>query len=453
MIGKLIEHIKDKKILILGFGKEGQSSYQFIKKIFPQKKLTIADINEIHHNAIKIKDEDKNTNVFLGKKYLSQINDFDLIIKSPGIYLPSSYNNITSQSNLFLKFFGKQTIGITGTKGKSTTSSLIYHILKNCGKDALLVGNIGQPPFNILNKINENTIVVFELSSHQLFDTTQSPSIAVLLNLFPEHLDYYQNINAYKDAKSNIFKYQNTNDIQIYDADQKNLLSLLNPNIPNSNTLSYSFLKPATCFIKDEHIFLNEEKKTIPVISLKEITNLIGKHNWGNIMAATLACRRKKVKIEEIRDNIKSFKSLEHRLEYVGFYANIHFYNDSISTIPEACIMALKALPDTDTLLLGGFDRGLDYNKLYKFLQKTMVRNLIFMGLAGKRMFKEFQKNFSNHQKNCMHLKDLKEAFELIPNITAHYKTCLLSPAAASYDQYNNFEDRGNIFKSMASKL
>ena len=452
MIKKISNHIKDKSILILGFGKEGKSSYRFIRNLFPEKKLSIADKDTNNEAAIEVGKHDPNTNIVLGDDYLSQINNYDLVIKSPGIYLPELGENISSQTALFLQFFSEQTIGITGTKGKSTTSSLIHHILKQGGKDSLLVGNIGQPPFDIIDKIKNDTMVVFELSSHQLTDVNHSPSAAIFLNLFPEHLDHYPDIETYGKAKSRIFEYLKPNDVQIYNSDQKILSAFLNPSMSRNQTLGYSSKKSAACFLEDGQIFVREEKEFMPVINKNEIKNLIGSHNMQNIMAATLACKHKGLGIKKIRNGILSFKSLEHRLEYVGNFSNIHFYNDSIATIPEASIMAIKAIPETDTLLLGGFDRGLDYSDLYIYLKKSSVRNFLFMGPAGQRMYDEFTE-FSRRNKNCVRVNSMKDAFTHIPKITKKGKACLLSPAAASYDQYKNFEERGHEFKKIAGNL
>lgn len=452
MKNKIGDHIKKKSILILGYGKEGQSTYRLIRKLYPEKKLSIADIDVNNIAALRLKNNDVNAKVLLGEDYLTQLNSFDLIIKSPGIYLPETKKTISSQTDLFLQFYADQTIGITGTKGKSTTSSLIHHILIQSGKDALLVGNIGNPPFDYVEKINDETIIVFELSSHQLMDISLSPSVAVFLNLFPEHLDHYPDFDSYGKAKSNIFNFLNPNGVQIFDIDQKLLKDYLNPSIPKHQSLGYSAKKTAVCFIEDEQIFIREDKDFTPVIHKKEIKNLIGLHNLQNILAAVLACTQKGVSVEMIRKGIISFKSLEHRLEYVGFFAGIQFYNDSIATIPEACIMAVKTLPETATLILGGYDRGLDYSDLYRFLKNSSVSNLIFMGPAGKRMNEEFQTILTKN-KNCLLVESLKEAFLHIPKITRQGKICLLSPAAASYDQYKSFEERGLEYKKIAGNL
>ncbi len=439
-MNRIAAEIKNKSVLILGFGREGQSSYHFIHSIFPDKKISIADMNGNSEAIRQLQNIDKNIEFILGEQYRSRISEFELVLKSPGVFIKDHPKNISSQTELFMKHFGSQTIGITGTKGKSTTSSLIQHILKNAGKNCLLVGNIGQPPFKILDQINPETIIVYELSAHQLKDIKYSPSTGILLNIFPEHLDHFKNTENYARAKAHIFKNMKQDGVQIFNSDQKFLQKYLMA----SKQLSFSILKEVDCFLKDERIILNGKQ----IMDSKDIRNLIGKHNLQNIMAAVLACKIKAVPIEKIKDSIVSFKPLEHRLEYAGYFGGIHFYNDSIATIPEACIKALEALPKTNTLLLGGFDRGLDYKGLYAFIEKTNLENIIFMGTAGKRMLAEYPT-----EKKKIWVASVEEAFEHITKITAQNKICLLSPAAASYDKYKNFEERGRIFKKLAGNL
>ena len=225
MIEKIVNEIKKyNNILILGFGREGKSTYHFIRKYLGNKVLTIADRNKelLEYNKELLKD--KNINFILGDHNLDYLDDFDLIIKSPGVnfkYIDYTKirDKITSQIDLFLRFSEVHTIGVTGTKGKSTTASLIYYILKNLKKKTVLVGNIGIPVFNEIEKIDKDTIVVLELSCHQLQFVKASPNISILLNLYEEHLDLYKSYEEYKLAKLNIFKFQKKEDYAIVGID------------------------------------------------------------------------------------------------------------------------------------------------------------------------------------------------------------------------------------------
>ncbi|MBU1012932.1 MAG: UDP-N-acetylmuramoyl-L-alanine--D-glutamate ligase [Bacteroidetes bacterium] len=457
MIEKLRKLLNGKKVLILGFGREGQSTYQLIRSFSPETPLTIADSNEIHTEAKKIGESDQYVNIILGKFYLDEINKHNLIFKSPGISLQNISLNpdtiLSSQTQVFLGAYSSQTIGITGTKGKSTTSSLIYHILKEAGRDCILVGNIGIPAFSATRNIKSDTIIVYELSGHQLESVNVSPHVAILLNIFEEHLDHFGNFDRYVKSKTKIAEFQKENDFMIINNDQPDLLNYL-PKILKSKKLGFSLIPNlnAQCFVEDEIIYLNINAAQISIINTIETENLIGKHNQYNIMAAILACTEVGLSPNQIRNGIKSFHSLEHRLEYVGFFKGIHFYNDSISTIPEATIEAVKSLPDTDTLILGGFDRGINYDHLIQFLVGSDVKNFIFMGPAGKRM-KSVLDDYELSGKFVFEANSLEEAFVHVLNATAAEKICLLSPAAASYNAFKNFEERGNLYKKIARNL
>ena len=209
MIEKLLNYLENKKILILGYGLEGESSYRFLRNHFPEKNLFIADKNmNLLNSKIELV-EDPYVEVSLGENYLNGIEEYDLILKAPGISLKdvdiSKYKEkIISQLQLFLEFIDVYTIGVTGTKGKSTTSSLIYKVLLDQGKDTFLLGNIGEPIFNDIDYIKEDSIVVLELSSHALEYVTKSPNIAVLLDIFEEHLDHYKTFEKYVESKFNV---------------------------------------------------------------------------------------------------------------------------------------------------------------------------------------------------------------------------------------------------------
>jgi len=277
MYKDLINFLEKKKILILGFGREGKASLKFLSSILPIKQFTVSD-----KSPEVLKGVSKDIKRISGENYLSFANDFDLIIKTPGI--PSrellqyvDAGKITSQTDLFLKLFSKQVIGITGTKGKSTTSSLLNHILKNAGLETLLVGNIGIPPFEVIERITKQTKIVFELSSHQLEFVNHSPHIAILLNLFQEHLDHYIEFKAYQLAKLNIAKYQYNTDYFYINSKDKRILSLLNElEWKNVNCVDFSF--------EDD----KDTKKFTKVFLLNDRKNLPGDHNLQNIKVVTL---------------------------------------------------------------------------------------------------------------------------------------------------------------------
>ena len=452
MIDKLLEYLENKKILILGFGKEGISTYKFIRKHFQNKKIYIADKTNANEEIIL---KDKNVDINFGDNYLDNLKDFDIIMKTPGISfaninIESFKEKIKSQLELFLEFLDVTTIGVTGSKGKSTTSSLIYQILKDQNKDTVLMGNIGVPVFDCIEDIRESTIVVLEMSSHQLEYMDVSPNIAILLNIYEEHLDHYKSIKEYTEAKINIGRFQKNSDYFIYNVDNKIIKECIDE-IETLNDIKYEVSYNGNLsndnsnkvYIKDDYIYINENK----VYNINDKRNLLGNHNLNNIMFVLAVCNILKLNLKKAKETISNFKGLEHRMEYVGKYNNIIYYNDSIATIPEATINSIRALKNVDTLILGGMDRGISYNEFIKFLNSGVVRNLICMPDTGYKIADSL-----NCSSNIYKVETLEEAVELSKKITRKDKICLLSPAAASYGFFKNFVEKGNKYKELVKK-
>lgn len=448
----ILNQLKDKKIVILGFGKEGVSTYHFIRKHFPDLQLTIADKS----TALNVSDlNDERVSVVAGENYNQGLNDFDLIFKTPGVNLNQldyfiEPEKITSQTDLFLQAYHDQIIGVTGTKGKSTTSSLIFHLLHHARGKAILSGNIGIPFFDVIEHIEEDTVIVAELSAHQLEYLHVSPHIAILLNMYQEHLDHFNSFSNYQLAKLNITKYQQEDDVLIYNLDDEHIEQLLVGNAYTRRYLRFSRDEVVSegAYSVGSKIVLAHQRDVVAELELGDCENLPGTHNYNNIMAAVLACRQVGLSEEEILTHLKTFKGLPHRMELIGKYNDILFYNDSISTIPEAAIAAMKTLKKVDTLILGGFDRGIEYDLLIDFLHENPIRNLVFTGPAGKRIFDEWKSKYPLPE-NFILENDFEEIVLFAYKNTQPGKICLLSPAASSYDQFKNFIERGNVFKSL----
>lgn len=421
----IINFLNNKKILIIGFGREGKSALEFIKENVSYKDLAIADKNDIKIDGIK---------TYIGDNYLDSTKDYDIVIKSPGIIIKDYISDkekekITSLTDLFLRFCPNKIIGITGTKGKSTTSSLIYHILKENNYDTYLIGNIGIPCFDVIDLIKENTILVYELSCHQLEFVKASPDISVLLNLYEEHLDHYNGINEYINAKKNIYKYHSKDNHLIYG----NLSNYMSDNEINSiNTTLHNIYN------------YNE----INIDNIK--TNLIGTHNRYNIITSIIATNLVGIKKEDALKAVESFNGLEHRLEYVGTFKNIKFYNDSIATACEAVISACNSITDVNTIIIGGMERNINYDNLVEYLTKSIIENIILLPNTNIRIKEIFDKY--SHNKNIILVKDMEEAVDVSYKLTKPNTSCLLSPAAASYGFYLNFEKRGEHFKELVTK-
>ncbi|MCL2077976.1 MAG: UDP-N-acetylmuramoyl-L-alanine--D-glutamate ligase [Oscillospiraceae bacterium] len=440
----LLKFFHNKKILILGFGLEGKSTLNLLKDL--PCEIIIADKNP---ETIK----DLPYKPYSGENYLDSIydNSVDIIMKSPGIALLGKIPvhikaKITSQTDLLMRFRKNKIIGITGTKGKSTVSSLIDHILNTCGKKSALIGNIGIPPLE--KQFKKETILTTEMSCHQLEYVSSSPDIAVLLNIYEEHLDHYNSFADYKAAKENIYLYQKSGDLLFY------LDELKSPKLLASKgekiEMSYALTE-------------NNNVKT----------RLSGKHNQYNIAVAVAVCVRLGCDEKEAARAVESFNGLPHRLEFAGAINNAEYINDSISTIPRAAISAVLAFPDTDTLIIGGMDRGIDYSELIDFLRRVaggnipysdFKFNLIVLPDSGYRIADKFSENVGadlvsaretqtiGGQTQGLPLriyraKDMQDAVNHAAKVT---KTrCILSPAAASYGFYKNFEERGKHFKEL----
>ncbi len=424
MLSKIIEILKEKRILILGFGREGKSSLKFIQTYLPDNKPDIADYNPETVESL-IPAQRESINFYCGENYLNVIHNYDIVIKSPGISLLGfdlSKTIISSQTDLFFNAFASQTIGITGTKGKSTTTSLIYHLLKSSNFDCVLAGNIGIPCFDVIPEITNKTWIVFELSANQLQNCNHSPHIAILLNIFEEHLDHFGTFLKYKEAKNTICKYQKKDDIFIC---HREFLPL-NMNYPE-------------LLLQFPLGLLNESAENLP---------LKGSHNRLNMEAALLAVHAAGVNMEKAIQDLVTFNGLPHRLEKIGIFGGVTFYNDSIATIPEATIAAIDTLEHVDFLLLGGFDRGIDYTILIEYLIDYQIKHILFTGKAGIRMMKMLLKYTT--ESKLLTYDTMQDAFTIVQKFAQPKDICLLSPAAASYDIYKNFEHRGDIFRELA---
>lgn len=451
MFSKLSTIVDGKKVLILGMGLEGRSTLRVLSQFCKPTEIVLADSNE------KLTEEfQKDYPIHFGPQYLDFIDNYDLIIKSPGI--PRSLLNgrvniekVRSQTDIFLDLFSHQVIGITGTKGKSTTSSLLYSILKRALKHAVLLGNIGLPPFDFLEEITSETMIVFELSSHQLDDVHHAPHISVILNLFEEHLDHYGELSKYYQAKLQIAKFQNISDFLIYNGDDVVLDEMIKKEAFNSKLVKFSGRKTGNTenYVSVSGVLNLRINNSDQKIDIKERRALPGNHNATNALAVAIVCKILNVPKNFVADGIKLFEGLPHRLEFIGEFGGIRFYDDSISTIPQATIEAVKTLTEVDSLILGGKDRGINYQPLVDFIPGSGVRNLFCIGEAGRRIHGLLKDVCNAGQK--LHLV---ESFDMLAVLIRKYtepgRICLLSPAAPSYDWFANFAERGDAFKKIA---
>ncbi len=422
----LIEYIKDKKILILGFGREGKSTYNFIRKHLPEKMLTIGDKNDVVL-------DDENVTSDCGEEYLGHLGNYDLVFKSPGIpFVGVRYpdtTEITCQTDMFLRFADCTVVGITGTKGKTTTSTLTYRMLSEAGSDVSLIGNMGIPVFEKID-MPCGSFAVIEMSSHQLEFTRSSPHVAVMTNVYEEHLDHYEEgFRGYVNSKLNIVKHQKENDYFVFNGTQ-GLKEYIDTDALKSTCIKV-FAEP------DDFV------ATLTGIN----NNLRGRHNAMDIGFATAAAKAVGADEDAIRRAIEKFEGIPNRMEYFGTFNGVDYYNDAIATIPEAVLCAVEAIGNVGTLIIGGLDRGLDYAEFEKALAVLDIENLVCLPETGH--------NIADHiaeigTKVCVYkAKDLPDAVDFCFEHTPEGKACIMSPAAASYNYYRDFEEKGNHFKTL----
>lgn len=452
MLDKIIKDFENKKILILGFGKEGKSTYSFLRKYLKDINITIKDQNHTIKND-PILENDNNIEIITGENYLNDLEQYDIIMKTPGITFKNIdtskfRNKISSQLEILLKYYKNNIIGITGTKGKSTTSSLIYDVFKNNNKKTLLLGNIGIPIFDYIDTIEGDTVLVVEMSSHQLEFVHSSPHIAIITNLYQDHLDHTNGLDDYYNCKMNITRYQEKDDILIYYKSCNTLDKLINSIKPKSNILITDFNNQlANTYCYNNYIYVNKKQ----VYNTLDKRKLVGDHNLINVMSALTVSNIFNLDNKKTTEAINNFNPLEHRLELVGTIDNITYYNDSIATIPEATMNGIESLKNVNTLIFGGMDRGIDYDEFTKYLYSCYVENLICMPTTGHKIANELIKLNSN--KNIYLVNTLEEAVKKAKSVTKKDTICLMSPAAASYEYFKNFEEKGKEYKRLVKEL
>jgi len=421
------------KIAILGFAREGHSILEFLKKDkeFKDTEIWILDKSP----KVKIPAGVKK---ITGPSYLKSLESFDIVFRSPGIpyLLPEIQKakkqgvEISSVTNLFFERCPGTIIGITGTKGKGTTSTLVYKILKAAGRKAFLAGNIGKPILDILSEVNKKSLIVFELSSFQLQDLQNSPHIAAVLDVFPDHLDAHKNLKEYYDAKANIGRYQKSGDKIFF--------------FKNSELSRYAASKG-----KGKKIGVNEK---IFRLFLPKDLSVEGTHNFKNaVMAATVA---KSFGVPEkiIMRTVKNFRGLEHRMEFVKNVSGVRYLNDSAAVNPGSATAALETTGRNTILIAGGKERGLDYSNFCKAIKKY-AKSVILIGENKNKISKVIKSGGASKSIRIIFANSMSEAVRLAHREGKPGDIVLLSPASASFDMFKDYGERGEVFKRAVKKL
>ena len=440
MLRILKEQIHNKKVLILGYGREGHSTLHRILEAGGFASVTVAD-----KNPVQLPDSVK---ALCGEHYLDSLNDYDVVFKSPGIVLPHDPEfytcRFTSQMEIFFEAYRDRIIGITGTKGKSTTTTLLYHILKKSGQDTVLAGNIGIPAFDILEEIHPDTQLVCELSCHQLEYIHVSPHIGVLLNIHEEHLDHYGTMEKYVHSKQQIYLHQNPQDLLFCGIDVTPAAGSARSRIITVSDQNFD----ADVLLSGTKIHFEDHHYEIPTDRIP----LLGHHNHLDIAFVYAICHTLGLNDTQIENGLVTYEPLPHRLRLIGEKNGIRFYDDSISTICDTTIQALKSVSSVGSVLIGGMDRGIDYHDLIAYLSGDPVSHIILMADTGKRIYEEIHASWPDFRDpERLHLVcTLDEAVTLAKELTPAGSACVLSPAAASYGIFKNFEERGDVFTKLA---
>ncbi len=440
---------ENKKILILGAAKSGIA----VAKLLADKnnKITITDLNPIN-DEIKKELIDLGISVEITKNQLDLIDSsWDIIIKNPAIMSTSPLIKKCEELNLRVEneievsyhFLPKNItiIGVTGSNGKTTTVTIIYNMLKCLGKSVVLGGNIGTPLADLISSIKENDILLLEISDHQLCDIHDfKTNISVLTNICPTHLDYHGTYEHYKMTKAKIFNKHTEKDIAIINYENQDAIDI-SKNILSQKYYFSSRNNKVQAYFDNEAIYLND----VLVLHKNDI-KLQGIHNYENIMAALLVCSNFNLDINKIKDFLKTFGGVEHRLEFVRNYNGVDFYNDSKSTNPTSTITALKTFNKPIHLILGGLNRNQDYHELDEYI--THVKYIYAIGEVTDSVF-EYAKSMNIP---CYKGYTLDEAMRFLKQNIKSGEVVLLSPGASSQDQYLHFEDRGIEFKNIVEK-
>ena len=440
---------ENKKIFILGMARSGYSAAKLLKK--HNNEILITDAKD--QNAEQVEELKELGVNFIKTENQAELLDetFDYVIKNPGVKIDHPVCKkakelgipVTNEVEVAYSFLPKNVkiIGISGSNGKTTTTTLIYEILKNAKKSVVLGGNIGYPVCSLVDVVKEGDILVLEISSHQLHDIINfKTDISVLTNLSEVHIDHFGTYDYYKQQKIKIFNRHTEKDIGIMNKSNPDSMAYFNQ--IGSKKVLFSSTEEADACIKNDAIYYNNEE----ILKLKDVI-LKGNHNYENIMCAIIAVKEFGVGNDIILDTLKNFKGVEHRLEYVNTINGRKFYNDSKATNVKSTQIALSAFNEPTILILGGLDRGHSFEGLRPFLKNT--KKMIAFGETKNRI-KEFAESLNIE---CDAVETLGEAVENAYKASKEGDIILLSPACASWDQYKCFEDRGTEFKNLVRGL
>lgn len=461
--GKLEEFnkfVRNKKVAIIGLGVSNIPLLDYFYNL--NSKISVFDNRDKDDldSSLISKLDNYNIKYYGGENNLENLNGFDIIFRSPSVMpyreeLKKEAERgaiITTEIEMVLKLTPSKTIGITGTEGKTTTTSIIYEIIKKAGYNCFLGGNIGKPIFTLVKDMKPDDVIILEMSSFQLTNMDVSPDISVVTNIFPDHLNVHSSYEDYREQKKNIFKYQSEDGIVVLNYDNE-FTRKFAKDAPGKVIYFSSKEKLEDGYIydnKDETIKYCEDGVRRHLIKSADI-KLRGIHNYENICAA-LAATSTLVDTDTAINTIKEFKGVQHRLEFVRELNNVKWYNDSIGTSPASTIAGLNAFSENIILLAGGSDKGLDYKEVGETIARK-VKTLILTGPTATKIEEATRNAVNGNKVEICYVENLEEAVKLANKKAKQGEVVLLSPASASFDAFKNFEDRGNKFKQFVINL
>lgn len=443
--------LKGKKVLVFGAAKSGISATRLLQKL--EANIILYDSNtKLIKEDLKDKlDTKMNVQLLTGELTENTINSLDLVILSPGV--PIDIAEVTMIRNKNIPIWGEielayrnargTIIGITGTNGKTTTTSLVGEIMSTYFKDVYVVGNIGKPFTDIALDTTDDSVIVAEISSFQLETIDEfRPAISAILNISQDHLNRHHTMEAYIDVKENISKKQTSNELCILNYEDE-LLRQMAERL-NTNIMFFSSERRLDkgLFLEDDIIYYKDEEQEQRICDIKEL-KILGKHNYENVMAAVGIAVRAGVPIEYIREAVTTFQAVEHRIEFVETIRGVTYYNDSKGTNPDASIKAVQAMISPTILIAGGYDKDLEFDQWINSFDGK-IKCLVLLGQTREKIANTAKKYGFD---NIILVNNLEEAVRISAKKAVHGDAVLLSPACASWGMFDNYEQRGQLFK------
>jgi len=440
-----LKDLANKRVALIGFEATNRSLFYALRSVCPNLWVEIRDLR----TTVTLPEDPFVTHT-LGETYLDHLQTFDVIIRSPGVrywpQLQAVQSHVTTSLNLFFDEVRSTTtatmIGVTGTKGKSTTATLLAHVLREAGKAVTLIGNMDIQEWDHLHEINDDTIVVYEMSSYMLEDFNNWPDIALLLPLYPDHMDWHGSFAAYTEAKSRITARQTSENMLIFPAKNAEALSIAKQT--DATTIPVQIVSGLHW---QNGFFFDGTQQLFSTNALP----LPGEHWLDDALLVLAVVKQLDIPFDRAQRAFTSFKGLPHRLEVVATINQVTYVDDAISTTPESTIAAVKAFDTVGSIVLGGMDRGYDYVALAQLLTERHVPNvLLFPGAREKFQHALTRAQFAG---SVILVESMQEVVSTMAQCTPAGSVALLSTAAPSYDQFKNYKDQGQQFVDCVRKL